>query len=321
MFIDNILNIYGERGKVWLDQLPLMIGRIANKYHLSELTPVENLSYNYAMKGLQNDKPIILKLSLDINGLKREVNALRAFKKYGAVVVLEEEDGVLILERALPGQSLKAYFPDRDDEAVKIVCDVIKRLHQAPIAGVERPSPMLHCHCEEIFRSTSQSREFIYKCSQNDYIAGLLRSVAPRNDDKLATEIKLHLNRALALEEELLKSPEPPVLLHGDLHHENIIQNGDSWVAIDPKGYIGESAYEVAAFIRNPIPDLLQHKNAIEIIKRRISLFAKHLDLSEERIKTWCYIGGVQSWIWALEDNGDTRYFEELTRVFDEMVH
>ncbi len=123
MFTGNILNIYGERGKVWLDQLPLMIERIASKYHLSELTPLENISYNYVMKGLQNDKPIILKLSLDINGLKREINALRAFQGRGAVAVFEEEDGVLVLERALPGHSLKSHFLGKDDEAVKIVCN------------------------------------------------------------------------------------------------------------------------------------------------------------------------------------------------------
>ena len=274
-----------------------MIERIASKYHLSELTSLENLSYNYVMKGLQNDKPIILKLSLDINGLKREANAIRAFQGYGAVLVLEEEDGVLILERSLPGRSLKEYFPDRDDEAVKIVCDVIKRLHQAPIVGVETPLPMLHRHY----------------CARPPK---LLRSVGWKEGVN-----RIYLNKALALEEELLKSTGPPVLLHGDLHHDNIIRNGNSWVVIDPKGYIGDSAYEVVAFIRNPIPDLLQHENAIEIIKNRIRLFAQYLDLSEERIIQWCYTGSVQAWIWALEDNGDTEYFEEVVRVFDVLVH
>ncbi len=284
MFIDNILNIYGERGKVWLDQLPLMIERIASKYHLSELTPLENLSYNYVIKGLQNDKPIILKLSLDINGLKREINALRAFQGYGAVSVLEEEDGMLILERVLPGHSLKSYFLGKDDEAVKIVCDIIKRLHQAPIAVVDYHIPKL-----------------------------------PINT--FHENLKPYLYKALALEADLLKSPGPSVLLHGDLHHDNIIRNGNSWVVIDPKGYIGDSAYEVAAFIRNPIPDLLQYKNATEMINNRIRLFAEHLDLSEERIAKWCYIGSMQAWIWAVEDNGDARYFEELVQVFDGLLN
>jgi streptomycin 6-kinase len=292
MFIDNILNIYGERGKVWLDQLPLMIERIASKYHLSELTPLENLSYNYVIKGLQNDKPIILKLSLDINGLKREINALRAFQGYGAVSVLEEEDGMLILERVLPGHSLKSSFLGQDDEAVKIVCDIIKRLHQAPIAGVETVLPVLNRHCEEDINRAKQSSEFTY-----------------------------YLDKALKLEAELLKSSGPSVLLHGDLHHDNIIRNGDSWVVIDPKGYIGDSAYEVAAFIRNPIPDLLRHKNATEIITNRIRLFAQYLDLSEERIVSWCYVGSVQAWIWALEDNGDTKSFEESVQVFDGLLN
>jgi len=36
----------------------------------------------------------------------------------------------------------------------------------------------------------------------------------------------------------------------------------DGWVAIDPKVVIGEPAYEVAAFIRNPMPALLKHADA-----------------------------------------------------------
>ena len=84
------------------------------------------------------------------------------------------------------------------------------------------------------------------------------------------------LQKARKIRDQLLKMAMLDVLLHGDLHHDNILQNGDDearhsfsdggWLVIDPKGVIGESAYEVAAFIRNPMPELLTHDDAPNIM-------------------------------------------------------
>jgi streptomycin 6-kinase len=104
-------------------------------------------------------------------------------------------------------------------------------------------------------------------------------------------------------------------LLHGDLHHDSILQNGDEWIVIDPKGVIGEPAYEVAAFIRNPIPDLLQIENQIEIIKDRINCFSTLLELPHQRIIDWCFVQGVLAWVWALEDGCDASYFEDFINL------
>jgi streptomycin 6-kinase len=45
-FETNIVNIYGNQGKVWLDDLPRIVDELAGKYGLSDLKPVENLSYS-----------------------------------------------------------------------------------------------------------------------------------------------------------------------------------------------------------------------------------------------------------------------------------
>ena len=43
------------------------------------------------------------------------------------------------------------------------------------------------------------------------------------------------------------------MLLHGDLQHYNVLLDKDrGWVAIDPKGVVGELEYEVGALLRNP---------------------------------------------------------------------
>lgn len=132
-FESNILSLYGEKGKQWLDHLPNHVAQLVNTYGLSNLKPVNNLSYNYVLSGFQGPQLIILKLGLDIDGFKREAAALMAFSGFGVVEVLSENNGLLLLECAVPGVSLKSYFSERDDEAINITADVIKRLHKAPI--------------------------------------------------------------------------------------------------------------------------------------------------------------------------------------------
>lgn len=87
---------------------------------------------------------------------------------------------------------------------------------------------------------------------------------------------------------------------------------------IDPKGVIGEPAYEVAAFIRNPIPELLALPNVKAVISHRISTFARFFALDERRIAQWCFVQAVLAHVWTIEDNsGDPRYFMNLTEIFD----
>ncbi|HQY22835.1 MAG TPA: aminoglycoside phosphotransferase family protein [Gammaproteobacteria bacterium] len=280
----NILSIYGEKGKQWLDNLPNLITQLTETYGLSNLKPVNNLSYNYVLTGLQDSKAVILKLGLDIDGFKREAAALMAFSGVGVVEVLIENNGLLLLECAVPGVSLKSYFPENDDEAINITANVIKRLHKAPI-----PSAHAFPHIK-------------------DWLTVL------DGDLKIPDQT---LQKARGLRDQLLKTADPDILLHGDLHHDNILKNGEDWVVIDPKGVIGEPTYEVAAFIRNPMPELLTHENVQKIIHNRITRFAKILELSEHRVIDWCFVQAVLSWVWAIEDGCDDTYSKNLTAFFE----
>lgn len=281
----NIISIYGEKGKAWLDALPQLIAATSSRLDLRDLIQVTNLTYNYVLSGFHGDNPIILKLGLDNEGLAREAFALKCFAGYGAVKVLAEDNGILLLERAVPGTSLKSCFPNQEHESVKIACGVIKKLHQANI-----PTTHNFPHIK-------------------DWLSAL---------DKDWPIPDRYLQKARKLRDQMLQTSEANVLLHGDLHHDNILQNGDDWVVIDPKGVIGEPAYEVSAFIRNPMPELLNHIDAPHIIHNRVSRFAAALELPERRIIDWCFVESVLSWIWNIQDKLDTEYFIKLTKIFNE---
>ena len=284
IFQSNIISIYGEKGKIWLNELPQLVSAISSKHGLRDLKEVANLAYNYVLLGFQGDNHIILKASLDSEGLAREAFALRCFEGCGAAKVLAEDEGVLLLERAMPGASLKNYFQNREQESIEIACNVMKKLHKASIPGAH--------HFPHV----------------KDWLAAL---------DKDWSIPDGYLQKARKLREQLLQTSEADVLLHGDLHHDNILQNGDYWVVIDPKGLIGEPAYEVAAFIRNPIPELLNHADAPNIIHNRVTRFAELLELPYQRILDWCFVQAVLAWVWALEDGCDASYFEHLTKIFN----
>lgn len=284
----NINNQYGENGKQWLADLPKRVRQIEAALGLSDLKTVNNLSYNYVMSGIQSTQSVILKLGLDIGGLKREAMALKAFDGFGAVKVLAEDEGMLLLECAIPSVSLKSSFPVNDNEAIRITCDCLNRLHHAPI-----PTDNEFPHIKT-------------------WLAALDK------DLKIPSHL---LQRARKLRDNLLQTSARDVLLHGDLHHDNMLQNGERWIAIDPKGVIGEPAFEVAAFIRNPIPKLVALDTAaLPIIQNRIRLFSKFLSIPEQKILDWCFVQAVLAWAWALEDGNETSLFRQLTELFENVL-
>lgn len=283
----NIINIYGKTGKAWLDELPKLVEKTASKLGLYHLKPVSNLSYNYVMSGVQGNAPIILKLGLDRKALAREALALKRFAGRHAINVIAEDEGLLLLERATPGTSLKSYFPNKDGEAIQIVCNVMKKLHSANI-----PEHHNFPHAKD-WLSTLDKKWDLPAC---------------------------YLQKARKLRDHLLRNACPDVLLHGDLHHDNILQNSDGWVVIDPKGVIGEATYEAAAFIRNPISSLINQENVTHIIQNRMTKFASYLDAPLAKIANWCFVQTVLSWIWNIEDGLDTKYFEQLTDIFNTLV-
>lgn len=276
-FEQNIINIYGQRGRDWLENLPMVVKELSDAWGLSHLKPISNLSHNYVMHGLRADTDIILKISLDIKGLRREVMALKAFAGFGAALIIDECDGAILMERAVPGTSLRS---TKDSEAIPIACQMIMKLHQAPLP---QGSPHI-----------------------KDWLTAL--------DAKLDIP-DIYLEKARRIRDELLEEAPRSVLLHGDLHHDNIIINGDEWMVIDPKGVIGDPAYEVAAFIRNPMPELLELSDASSIINSRMSTFAKMLGIDVTRIRRWCFVQAVLAWAWALEDGVDPTYFKDYAML------
>jgi streptomycin 6-kinase len=102
-------------------------------------------------------------------------------------------------------------------------------------------------------------------------------------------------------------SAAEPVLLHGDLHHENILAaRREPWLSIDPKGVVGEPAYEVGALLRNPNRRILAWPNLARVMERRIRQLSDELGF--ERVRGWGMSQAILAAVWSCEDGADTTH-------------
>ena len=283
-FEKNLLAIHGEKGKQWLANIPVFVQNLAHQWELSNLKPVENLTYNYVLSGMRGTQPIILKIGLDHKELEKEVQTLEFFKGPYAVHILQYQTGALLLEHALPGNSLHSFFPEKDSHSLEIACELMQHLHRIPVPE------------EGAFPSLA------------DRVALL---------DKNWNIPDTYLHKARILKTQLLTTAPPSVLLQGDFHHGNILQHTDSWIVIDPQAVMGEPAYEIAIFMCNPLYKLIESPDAHKIITERIALAAEKLAIHPARIYSWTFVHSVLAWAWSLEDGRNIQEFARLTEILD----
>jgi streptomycin 6-kinase len=110
----------------------------------------------------------------------------------------------------------------------------------------------------------------------------------------------------------LLETSPPPILIHGDLHHFNILKsNAHGWVPIDPKGILGEPCYEAIAFIRNELPNPDSLEETRLLVLDRLQFFHEALSYDIWRVAAWGMVDQL--------DSGDDRN-QNLTRVYQEIL-
>jgi streptomycin 6-kinase len=108
------------------------------------------------------------------------------------------------------------------------------------------------------------------------------------------------LEKALNIFTYMNKTTEQHKLLHGDFHHYNVLASGDGkWMAIDPKGLIGDVEYDLIQYMLNKLPD----KGAYEVIEKRVNIFTEELNLDKERLLLWGYCHTVLATAWTVDDN------------------
>ena len=217
--------------------------------------------------------------------------ALQAWGGAGAVELLvwDIEAGAMLIERALPGEELTRIAEQgSDEEATAIACDVMRHL--------PKPNPG-----EQTFPRRNTAATYIGDPA--DRAADLPR-LRERYDGGTGPFPEPIVDRAEAAFREMISSQGPQVLIHGDLHHENLLSaEREPWLVIDPHGMIAEAEYETYALLKNPT-GVAHWPDVEKVTRRRIDQIADLLGYDRRRIVGWGIAGAVLSAWWTLEGHG-----------------
>ena len=185
----------------------------------------------------------------------------------GAARVLAHEGDALLMERATGESSLvEMARNDRDDEASRIICAAAARLH----APRDRPPPPSLVPLTHWFAALAP--------------AAARHGGLPR--------------QGAAIARDLLAAPHDVVVLHGDIHHGNILDFGDrGWLAIDPKGLLGERAFDYVNVLRNPDDETALKPGRFA---RQASVIAEAAGLDRVRLLQWTLAFSALSAAWIL---------------------
>ena len=232
-------------------------------------------SYIYTVT--HDTETVVLKLlSSSETEEQRGALALCYFDGHGAVRLLCYDQGAQLMEYAAGDELVTLVERGEDENATRIIAQVIKQLHSVP-------------------QDASRDGLFVL-----DRWFGALFTKATA--DRQAGIESIYV-RSAALTERLLADQREVRVLHGDIHHRNIRQSSRGWLAFDPKGIVGERTYDCANTLCNPVMPELVHNERRLLTNAAILADALALDLSRMLAFTYAYACLNASW-W-LELGGD----------------
>ena len=279
-FSHRIIRTFGDDGADWLRDLPIILDDLASRWQITIKDPFPDIAYNFVAPAVREDGThVVVKVGVPNRELRNEIAALRAFNGRGTASLIETlpEQGAFLLERLWPGE----HVLHLDDEtATSIAGEVIQQLSRCGLPEGGFPSI-------------------------SDWTGGL-QKLRERFSGGTGPFPKKLVETAENLFGDLLSSMDEATLLHGDLHHWNILSaDREPWLAIDPQGVVGELAYEVGAWLRNPFPNILTFDHPQNVIARRLDQFADQLMLDRDRLLGWGISQAVLAAWWSFDEEDE----------------
>jgi streptomycin 6-kinase len=252
---------FGNQVAPWLDELPGVLGVLAQRWQLQLGRPIPRGSVSVVLRCQMADgRGAVLKASPDRARLAHEATALEGWHTphTPAVLALDEQLGVLLLEAIEPGTPLVASsaYPD-----LERVAQLLRALHAS---GAPDPS----------YPSVAWRVAYLFDSSVKLY----------ERHPELTTLVPPDLyERGRRLATRLAQDASPVVLLHGDLTPSNILDGGAErgLVAIDPAPCLGDPGFDAVDLLCWQADDL-------ETIQARAERLAAATGLDVERLLGWC---------------------------------
>lgn len=248
------------------------------------LTEVSRLSGSRGKSIYQAVSPefgdVILKWNSDGSELRREAETLSRLDGKGCCRIYgwDEDLRVLLEQRMIPGKTLRKE-PD-PERRVAAFAQVFRQIHQ-PAQGGE---------------------------TYLDWLAGICDSCRERD---FGEDWQRHAIQAREVCQEMFDEYPERMLLHGDLHHDNLLISEDgTYRMIDPKGVIGPEILDVPRFLLNEQKTIYEGSER-EHFDRLFRLVSGELGYPEEQLRRLLFLETVLANVWRLED-GEQPNLREL---------
>ncbi len=179
-----------------------------------------------------------------------------------------------VLLQWLDGEALGDFARSgHDDAATGILCDVVARLHAPRAAAPPELMPL-----RERFAALFKTGPGAWPRQGRDSVI-----------------------RAIGIAHRLFDDSAAPAPLHGDVHHDNIINAGGKWLAIDPKGVLGDPAYDYANSFQNPVGANVLVLDPVRVASHAAAI-AQRTGIDRRHLLAWAAAHAALSGAWHLED-------------------
>lgn len=294
-----ILRIFGEQGQKWIEEFPNLLARCQERWNLTLGQPLAGLSINYLINAaLPNGESVILKMGVPHREIETEIESLRIWQGRGIVKCVDADLqlSAMLLEKIAPGYMLTTLRDNKKE--TEIAAGIMQQL------AIAAPSKHnLPYFAEWVERAFARYR--------NTY----------GNEGPMPRDLIEACEQAF---KEIEETKQQDVLLHGDLHHENILfDERRGWLAIDPKGAIGDPCLEVGRYLHNQLPNEMPLLEKRRIIEERVGIFSAELSENKTRVLRCALIDHVLSLCWSTEDSyvtDDWRQGLAVAQLFAEMT-
>lgn len=222
---------------------------------------------------------------------ERNADVLRHWAGRSAARLLESAPDALLLEWA-SGPSLGDLSrTGRDEETAAILADVALALREVPTPESLDLPTLEHWY----------------------------RDLLSVDLDSFPVAHRPLIAQAHSIAQDLFAQARPQILLHGDLHHDNVLESDRGWLAIDPKGIYGPPEAELANTYRNPKgggdvilnPDRLQHM---------IAVFAGRLGYDPRQLLLWGAAKTALSAVWQNKAGQNTDPMPDLLPIMFDLL-
>ena len=271
----------------WLEGLPAAVEELRRRWGLVVGAPLGGAEGSCAWVAPVEHPAgeAVLKLGMPHFEADHEADALRLWEGDGAVRLLacDDELGALLLERCRPGTPLRELPEPEQDE---IVAGLLRRLWRPPPAS-HRFRPL----ADMLARWGERARE--RAAPQPAAVAGAAacapasRPASPEHAPDPAL-----VEAGVDVLMELAATTAAPVVLATDLHAGNVLRaRREPWLAIDPKPFIGDRAYDATQHLLNCEARVLADPRGTT------ARFAHLLELEPQRVRLWLFaraaVGGA----------------------------